>query len=81
MSVDGKVYSGEEFKNLLGLKSMNINIIMNNECIKIISKGFGNGYGLSIYGSNELALNGCNFSNILKYYFPNVKINKYIKEI
>ena len=60
---------------------MNINIIMNNECIKIISKGFGNGYGLSIYGSNELALNGCNFSNILKYYFPNVKINKYIKEI
>lgn len=81
LSVDGKVYSGEEFKNLLGLKSMNINIIMNNECIKIISKGFGNGYGLSIYGSNELALNGCNFSNILKYYFPNVKINKYIKEI
>ena len=81
LSVDDKVFTGEEFKNLLGLKSMNINIIINNDNIVIIIKGYGNGYGLSLYGSNELAKNGCNFSNIIKYYFPKVKINKYIKEL
>ena len=60
---------------------MNINIIMNVDNIKIISKGYGNGYGLSLYGANEMANNGCNFANILKYFFPKVKINKYIKEL
>ena len=60
---------------------MNINIIVNNSELKIISKGYGNGYGLSLYGANEMAENGCNFANILKYYFPKVKINKYIKEL
>lgn len=81
LSIGDKVFSGEEFRQLLGLKSLNINIIINKDTIKIISRGFGNGYGLSIYGSNELANNGCSFSNILKYYFPGVKINKYVKEL
>ena len=81
LSIDDKIYTGEEFKKLLGLKSMNINIIINANSLKIISKGYGNGYGLSLYGANEMAVNGCDFANILKYYFPKVKINKYIKEL
>ena len=81
LSIDDKIFTGEEFRNILGLKSMNINIIVNNSELKIISKGYGNGYGLSLYGANEMAENGCNFANILKYYFPKVKINKYIKEL
>lgn len=81
LSIGGRVFAGEEFRQLLGLKSLNLNIIVNVDGVKIITKGFGNGYGLSIYGSNELAKNGCSFSNILKYYFPGVKINKYIKEL
>lgn len=81
ISVDNKIFTAEEFKKLLNLKSMNINIIVNVDNLKIISKGYGNGYGLSLYGANEMALNGCNFANIIKYYFPKVKINKYIKEL
>lgn len=81
LSINDKVFTGEEFKKMLGLKSMNINIIVNNDELKIISKGYGNGYGLSLYGANEMALNGCDFANIIKYYFPKVRINKYIKEL
>ena len=81
LSIDNKIFSGEEFKNIFGLKSMNINIIVNNDELKIISKGYGNGYGLSLYGANEMATNGCSFANILKYYFPKISINKYIKEL
>ena len=79
--INDTLFTGEELKKLLSLKSMNINIIMNVDNIKIISKGYGNGYGLSLYGANEMANNGCNFANILKYFFPKVKINKYIKEL
>ncbi len=81
LSIADKVFTAEEFKNLLNLKSMNINIIVNKDTFRIITKGFGNGYGLSVYGANELAKNGCDFTNILKYYFPKAKINKYIKEL
>lgn len=81
LSVADKIFTGEEFKKLLNLKSMNINIIINKDKIRIISKGFGNGYGLSIFGANELANNGCDFANILRYYFPKTRINKYIKEL
>lgn len=81
LSIDDKIFSSEEFKSLFGLKSMNINIIVNKDELKIISKGYGNGYGLSLYGANEMAINGCSFANILKYYFPKISINKYIKEL
>lgn len=81
LKINGVTFNSEEFKSLLNLKSMNINIIVNQDNIKIISKGYGNGYGLSLYGANEMAINGCNFANIIKYYFPKVKINKYIKEL
>ena len=81
LAISNKVFTGEEFKKLLNLKSMNINIIVNKDTVRIISKGYGNGYGLSLYGANELAANGCDFANILRYYFPKTKINKYIKEL
>lgn len=81
ISFDDSVFSGEELKNLLNLKSLNINIIFNKNGIRIITKGYGNGLGLSIFGANELAKNGCDYANIIHYYFPNIKINKYIKEL
>ena len=81
LSIAEKIFSGEELKQILNLKSMNISIIINKDSIKFISKGYGNGYGLSLYGANELAVNGCDFANILHYYFPKTKINKYIKEL
>lgn len=81
INLGGKVFTGEELKNLLNLKSLNMNIIFNKDSIRIITKGYGNGLGLSIFGSNELARNGCDYANIIHYYYPNVKINKYIKEL
>ena len=37
--------------------------------------------GLSIFGANEIAKNGCDYIGIIKYYFPKITINKYIKEL
>jgi len=79
--IDDSIYIGEEFIKLLDLKSRDLNIIINRDYIRFISKGWGEFLGLSIFGSNEIARNGCNFANIIKYYFPNVTLNKYIKEL
>ena len=78
IKIKDKIYTGEEFKKALGLNSLNISIIMNKHYIRIISRGFGNCLGLSIYGANELAKNDLNYISILFYYFNNIKINKYV---
>ena len=80
IKIDDKIFSGEELKRLLALKSLNFNIILYKKYIRIITFGFGNFLGLSIYGSNELASDNIDYPNILRYYFPLCKLNKYIKE-
>ncbi len=78
ININNKLFTGEELKRLLSLKSLNFNIILYNNYLRIITFGFGNFLGLSIYGANELSKDGVNYSNILKYYFPKTKLNKYI---
>ena len=81
LKIDNNIFSLEELKHILNLNSCDFNFIINNDSIKIISIGTGNGLGLSLFGANEIAKNGGKFQNILKYYFPKVKLLKYIKEL
>lgn len=78
--INNNIYTLEEFRDMLNLKSTDMYFIINNNYLRVITKGCGNFYGLSIYGANEIALNGGMFSNILKYYFPKTKLLKYIKK-
>lgn len=77
--INGNLFTLEEIKNIFKLKSNNLTFILYKDYLKIIGKGIGNSYGLSIFGANELAKNGATYSNILKYYFPKVKLYKYVK--
>lgn len=81
IKIDNSFFTGDEFIKLLGLKSRLINIIINKNSIRFINKGWGYFYGMSIFGANEIAKNGCNYIGIIKYYFPLFTINKYIKEL
>ncbi len=78
LQIDNKVFSGEEFKVLLNLKSLNFNVILYNKFIRVITFGCGNSMGLSIFGANELAKDGVKYYNILKYYFPKTKLCKLV---
>ena len=78
--IDNNIFTLEEFKQLFSLKSSNIFLIVYNNYLRVITKGCGNSYGLSIFGSLELAKNGMIYSQIIKYYFPKVKLFRYIKE-
>ena len=42
--------------------------------IRIVTKGIGHGLGLSQYGANELAKEGKNYQEILRYYYTDVTL-------
>lgn len=78
--VDNHPYTFSEFQELFHLNSSIFYFIIYKDYIRIITKGLGNSYGLSIFGANEIAKNGANYIQILSYYFPKTKIFKHIKE-
>lgn len=74
-------YTLEEIKTIFDLKSTDMYFIVNRDSLRIITKGWGNSYGLSIFGANEIVKNGVKYYNILNYYFPKTKLYRYIKEL
>lgn len=81
INIDGNNFSIFELKTTLGLDSNDISIIVNKDNIRFITRGLGNALGLSIYGSSCIEYNGGKYYNILNYYYPKCKLNKYIKEL
>lgn len=73
-----KILSGDEFKEKLNLPSKDITILIDENIITFITRGNGNNLGLSIEGSKKLSETGCNYLQILNYYYPKCKIKKYI---
>ena len=70
IKVGDNIFTGVEFRNLLGLRSADFDInVVNNEII-ITTRGYGHGVGMSQYGANGMANTGYNYSQILKHYYP-----------
>jgi len=74
LTVNNKSFKGTKFRKLLGLRSTDFDIeVLDN--IKITTRGYGHGVGMSQYGANEMAKLGYNYEDILKYYYQNTEIN------
>lgn len=80
ISVDGEIYSGEEFQNDIDLVSPNFSIQNMESDIRILCKGQGHGLGYSQYGGERLAEEGKTYKQILKYYFPAMTVRSYVWE-
>lgn len=76
ISINNKEYLGTTIRKLLGLRSTDFSITLEDD-IKITTKGYGHGVGMSQYGANYLANNGYNYQEILKYYYKDVEIKNY----
>ena len=70
------VLNGEAVRDAFGLSSSCFYFSRSDGKIRITCKGEGHGLGLSQYGANELAKEGKNYREILKYYYQDVKISK-----
>lgn len=67
-------FSGEDWKEIFGLRSTNFYIEDHDHKMRVISLGKGHGLGLSQYGANEMAKKGSDYKKILKYYYTGIKI-------
>jgi len=74
VQIGNKSYSGVEFRNLLGLRSADFDIIKDNQNLIITTRGYGHGVGMSQYGANEMAKKGYNYQQIINHYYTNVTI-------
>ena len=72
--VGDKVYSGREFREILGLRSADFSLTFNDNKVIITTYGYGHGVGMSQYGANELAKQGKNYRDIINHYYQNVNI-------
>lgn len=74
IKVDDKIYKGTTFRSLLKLRSTDFDIMVNDNSVVFITRGFGHGVGMSQYGANGMANEGYNYIDILNHYYTNVSI-------
>ena len=77
ITIDTNTYDGVKFRTILGLRSTDFDITLNENNIVITTRGFGHGVGMSQYGANEYAKQGWSYSQILKHYYTGISIKKY----
>lgn len=75
ITINNKQFTGIDIRKKLSLRSTDFEIVEEDNLIKIITKGYGHGVGMSQYGANEMAKLGYTYEEILKYYYQNIEIN------
>ncbi|MDE6678261.1 MAG: stage II sporulation protein D [Ruminococcus sp.] len=68
--------TGNDVREILGLRSACFEISYNGETVTIKTKGFGHGVGMSQYGANGMATDGKNWRDIIEHYFPKCTVEK-----
>lgn len=73
VTIDGQAHSGEEVRLLYDWNSSNFFLKEVDGEIRVTTKGLGHGLGLSLYGANQLAMDGFSYKDILKYFFEGIE--------
>lgn len=76
ITINNKEFTGIEIRKKLSLRSTDFTITEEENNIKIITKGYGHGVGMSQNGANNMAKLGFNYEEILKYYYQNIEIDE-----
>lgn len=76
MVIGGKSFSGTALRQLLGLNSTQFTMAGEKDGIRITTQGKGHRVGMSQYGAEAMAVSGCDYLQILSYYYPGTGIDK-----
>ncbi len=74
IQIGTQVFQGEKIKELLELPSSCFTVQELEGQIRFLCRGIGHGMGMSQYTAQKLALEGKNYRDILKYFFPDLEI-------
>ena len=72
----GRIYSGVEIRQLLGLRSAAFEINVKGDRVYITTKGYGHGVGMSQTGAGIMAEEGSTYAHILSHYYPGTSLAK-----
>jgi len=76
LKIGNKVLSSADMQIYLGLSSSDATILVEKDGLTFVTRGVGNGYGLSLWGARALANLDCNYLQILGYYFQKVILHE-----
>ena len=76
LKINNQEFSGTDVYNKLSLRSTDFAIELYGDTIKLTTKGYGHGVGMSQYGALGMAKKGYTYEEILKHYYQNVSITK-----
>ncbi|MDE6781491.1 MAG: stage II sporulation protein D [Ruminococcus sp.] len=68
--------SGNDIREVLGLRSACFDVSYDGDTVIITTRGFGHGVGMSQYGANAMASEGKSWREILEHYYPDCSIEK-----
>jgi len=74
VEIGGKVLSGRDVRDMLGLNSSDFNWYAKGNNIVIETKGYGHGVGMSQYGANGMAAEGKTYQDIVQHYYQGVEV-------
>ena len=72
-----KEWSGQILREVLGLRSACFSVEYDGAQFLFTTHGFGHNVGMSQYGANAMALNGCTYAEILAHYYPGTSLIPY----
>ncbi len=70
----GKSLSGQELKEVFGLRSAAVTVEYTEQRFVFTVKGWGNNLGMSINGACVMARKGCSCEEILAYFYQNAEL-------
>lgn len=76
LKINNQEFNGTDVYNKLSLRSTDFTIELYGDTVKITTKGYGHGVGMSQYGALGMAKKGYTYEEILKHYYQNVSITK-----
>lgn len=74
--VGSKIFSGQDIRELLGLRSSEFKWSTKGNEITITTIGYGHGVGMSQWGANGMAQEGYTATEILKHYYTGVSFGR-----
>lgn len=77
IKIGDKELTGTLARNIIGLRSSDFDITINESSVTFTTRGYGHGVGMSQYGANGMASSGYTYDQILKHYYSGVIITDF----
>ena len=74
LRLGGTTVTGRAFRGALNLPSADFTITFSKDEMRVETRGFGHGVGMSQYGANAMAADGATFEEILKHYYTGIAL-------